>query len=49
MTEQEKTLIEVLKKLKNKNAQSILLQSYIAENGALSEEVGEKVKLILDK
>lgn len=50
MTDQENVLVGLIKSAvdaKNENVAAIILQSYIAENGFLSEEAGNMVKTIL--
>ena len=43
----EQMLIEALRMAPNKDIQAILLETYIQEYGAISEENGEIVKQIL--
>ena len=43
----EELLIDVLRKVHNKDIQALLLQSYIQEYGALSDDNGEIVRQIL--
>lgn len=50
MTQEEEILISLVKAAvdaKNENVAAMILQSYIAENGFLSEEAGNMVKTIL--
>ena len=45
----EQMLIDVLKMAPNKDIQAILLETYIQEYGAISDENGEIIKQILMK
>ena len=47
MNDQERLLISILSMTKDKDMQALILQSYIQENGPLSNEAGDKVKAIL--
>lgn len=50
MTDQENVLVGLIKSAvdaRNENVAAMILQSYIAENGFLSEETGNMVKTIL--
>lgn len=50
MTDKENVLVGLIKSAvdaKNENVAAMILQSYIAENGFLSEEAGNMVKTIL--
>jgi hypothetical protein len=47
MSEAEKFLLRLLECSKNPNVQAVMLQSFIAEHGPLSETVAEKVRGIL--
>lgn len=44
MSKNEQMLIAIMKSTKNKNTQAIILQSYIAENGPVSDEAGDIIK-----
>jgi hypothetical protein len=47
MTDLEKILLLLLDRAPNINVQAVILQSFIADNGPLSEEAGSKVREIL--
>lgn len=47
MTDNEKRLIEIIKRITNKTAQAIILQSYIQANGPVSDEAGNIIKDLL--
>lgn len=47
MKDQEKLLITLLSSTTRPEMQALILQSYIQENGPLSNEAGDKVKAIL--
>jgi hypothetical protein len=49
MTSFEKILLLLLQEAPNANVQAIILQSYIADMGPLSEEAGTKVRELLGK
>ena len=49
MTEDEKILLEMMELMPDSNAKAVLLQSYIAEKGPLSEEAGAKVRELLSR
>lgn len=49
MNNNEKLLLLLLENCQDTNAQAILLQSFIADNGLLSEVAGERVRAILNK
>jgi hypothetical protein len=47
MTDNEKVLLLVLKYIADSNTRAVVLQSFIAEHGPLSEEAGAKVREVL--
>lgn len=47
MTDNEKRLIEIIKRITDKTAQAIILQSYIQANGPVSDEAGNIIKDLL--
>ena len=47
MTENEKYLITILKACPDANTKAVILQSYIAEFGPVSDEAGEYIRDIL--
>ena len=49
MTDNEVLLITALKLAKDSNLRALLLESYIQEYGALPDEVGDKVRQILEE
>lgn len=51
MSDKEKVLIEIIKAIgqANRNALAVALQSYIAEEGPLSEEAAAEVRKLLDQ
>jgi len=47
MTHKEKLLLLMLEHTPDRNTQAVILQSFIAEYGPLSEDVGDKVRNLL--
>jgi hypothetical protein len=47
MTNDEKILLSVLEHCSNQNQRAVVIQSFIADMGPLSEEAGEKVRELL--
>jgi hypothetical protein len=49
MTDSEKVLLLLLQYAPNTNVQAVILQSFIADMGPLSEEAGTEVRKLLSK
>jgi hypothetical protein len=49
VTPSEKVLLKVLGYLRDRNTKAVMVQSFIAENGPLSEEAAELVRQQLRK
>jgi hypothetical protein len=47
MTNEEKMMLWLIKQAPNTNTKAVILQSFIAECGPLSEEAGTKVRELL--